>query len=157
MRHAKSDWSNTGLSDFDRPLNKRGLRAAPLIGEKLKELNISPNLILSSPAKRTKTTAKLFAEANGCFSEIQVIDIFYSGFAIDIISAIKKVDDKINSLMIIGHNPTMEELVFKLNKKTEKIVFKTATIIIFSVPINKWSEVNEKISEIKLQINPKDK
>src|SRR3972149_8202033 len=65
VRHAKSSWKNPRLDDFERPLNKRGRRDAPLMGEKLKERQILPDLILSSPAKRARKTADLIAKAIG--------------------------------------------------------------------------------------------
>lgn len=145
MRHAKSDWSEDVNSDFDRPLNNRGLKAAPFMGEKLKELNIVPDLILSSSANRAKTTAELFAEANGYKNQIQFIDDFYYGIDEDIINTVKKVDNSVNDLMIVGHNPIMEELVYKLTNEDDFIIFKTATIVVLSVPVKKWSGLKEKI------------
>ncbi len=62
IRHAKSSWKDTTLDDFDRSLNKRGKLNAPLMGDRLKSKNIVPDLILSSPAKRAKKTAKIIAE-----------------------------------------------------------------------------------------------
>ena len=61
IRHAKSDWSDDTLKDFDRPLNKRGLKNAPFMGSLLKNKNINPDLILSSPALRAITTAEIIA------------------------------------------------------------------------------------------------
>jgi phosphohistidine phosphatase len=63
VRHAKSSWKNISLDDFDRPLNKRGKKDAQLMGKKLKERQVVPDLILSSPAKRARKTAKAFAKA----------------------------------------------------------------------------------------------
>jgi phosphohistidine phosphatase len=71
MRHAKSDWSDSSLADFDRPLNSRGKKAAPFMGNELLKRKKIPDLIISSPANRAKSTAKKVAEAVGYKNEIQ--------------------------------------------------------------------------------------
>ena len=93
IRHAKSDWNNPGLRDFERPLNKRGLRDAPFMGKKLVDLNVAPELIVCSPANRTTETVKLIGNEIGypidnvLFNKHDVsgmIDFYYScrGFLI---------------------------------------------------------------------------
>ena len=156
MRHGKSDWTDDALNDFDRTLNERGIKAASKMGEVLKSKNIVPDLILSSPAVRAKTTAELFAKAVGYQKEINLIDDFYFGEDESIVQEAKKTDNLVQTLMIVGHNPIMEEITSRLVVENEYVVFKTATIVVFSVPINKWSGLKNEICEIEMVLNPKD-
>lgn len=105
-RHAKSSWKHQELDDFDRPLNNRGKRDAPFIGQKLKEKNILPDLIISSPAKRAITTAKELADQIGYPKKNIVEDenIYEAGGG-ELLTIIQNVDDKYNSVMLVGHNP----------------------------------------------------
>jgi len=107
-RHAKSSWNYPELSDFERPLNKRGKRDAPFMGELFREMDIIPDLIISSPALRAYFTARTIAEKVGYnIEDIETSELIYEGDSADLIAIIKSVDDKINSLMIFGHNPTL--------------------------------------------------
>ncbi|MBN2663779.1 MAG: histidine phosphatase family protein [Bacteroidales bacterium] len=155
MRHAKSDWADDSLKDFDRPLNSRGLKAAPRMGSELKNLGIIPDLIISSPANRAKTTAEMFAKENGYTKQIVFNDDFYFGAEEDILKAIKSVDNSINTLMIIAHNPTLEILATNLTIENEFLPFKTATVAILTSFMKKWSDLRPQSFDIESHINPK--
>jgi len=110
IRHAKSDWSDESLSDFDRPLNKRGVKDAPLMGSKLLERGILPNLILSSPALRAKTTAHAIAQALSYPTDsIRYIHALYASDAQTILSIIRDVSASVETLFLFGHNPEITE------------------------------------------------
>lgn len=156
MRHAKSDWSDETINDFDRPLTSSGQKAAALMGKKLKELSIFPDLILSSSAIRAKTTSEIFAEQNGYSKEIIFSDDFYFGSEEDIIASIKNTDNNVNTLMVVGHNPIMEDLVAKITIDNQYAMFKTATIVILSVPVIKWSGLKREICDLEKQYNSSD-
>lgn len=104
VRHAKSDWSNPSLSDFDRPLNERGKRDAPIMAERLKEkLNIEK--FISSPAKRAARTAKIFAKAfNQNKKDILFVEKLYLAEPETFFSVIANTDDKYNCIAIFSHN-----------------------------------------------------
>ena len=105
-RHAKSSWKEPDLDDFDRPLNKRGIRDAPFIGQKLKEKNILPDLIISSPANRALTTARELAEQMGYpVDKIVEDENIYEAGGGELLSIIQNVSDEHESLMLVGHNP----------------------------------------------------
>ena len=95
VRHAKSSWKDPGLNDFDRPLNKRGKKNAPLMGQKLKERQVMPDLVLSSPAKRARKTATAIAKAVG-YPKKRIVfdDNMYHGGARYLFEMIKNLDDK---------------------------------------------------------------
>ncbi len=106
VRHAKSSWKDTSLRDRDRPLNKRGQRDAPIMGKRLNEHGIRPSLIVSSPAKRAWTTAKVFAkELSYPLEFLQRDDNLYLASVDRILDVIVAQDEGFNSLMIVGHNP----------------------------------------------------
>lgn len=111
IRHAKSDWSNSEWSDFERPLNARGLNNAPRMGDFLKEQSICPDIIYSSDAKRALTTAQIIAEKIGYPVDkiVQKHSIYESGihFYLELIGGI---DNKNNSAFIVAHNPTLTVL-----------------------------------------------
>lgn len=110
IRHAKSDWSDEALSDFDRPLNKRGLKDAPLMGSHLADKGIHPDLILSSPALRAKTTALAIVSALSYPHEsVHYESDLYACDVETILSAIRGVSDSIDTIFLFGHNPELTE------------------------------------------------
>lgn len=106
IRHAKSDRNDPTLNDFERPLNKRGEKNAPLMGEILASGRVRPDLILSSPAVRAKTTAKIIAEKVG-YSTDKIIyeESLYLAERDVIEHLIQKISSSINTIFIVGHNP----------------------------------------------------
>ena len=109
MRHAKSDWSHPDLTDFDRPINKRGRYDAPLMGQWMGTLSHRPDLIVSSPARRAKQTAELVAKALPFSEELRFWEDLYPGSAATTIAAIRELSEELQSILIIGHNPNMED------------------------------------------------
>ncbi len=106
VRHAKSSWKNPAFSDIERPLNKRGKRDAPLMGNKLKERGIIPGLIVTSPAIRARITAKNIAVEIGFpEKEILINENIYESLSGELINVIHNFDNKYNSIMMFGHNP----------------------------------------------------
>ncbi len=110
IRHAKSDWSDPLLDDFDRGLNERGKLDAPLMGEVLSRKLISPNLILSSPALRAKLTAQIIAEKLSYPIDTIVFErSLYASEPETLFALIRQIPDTIDTLMIFGHNPELTE------------------------------------------------
>lgn len=147
IRHAKSSWKDHRLTDFNRPLNKRGKKDAPFMGEKLKEKHIKPDLILSSPANRAKKTAQAIAEKISYPAEkIGFNDEFYDASEITILNHIKKLDEKFNSIMIFGHNPGLTQLN---NLISDNYIDNIPTCGIVALEYDKnWSEVGKNSCRI---------
>ena len=105
-RHAKSSWKHPELSDIERPLNKRGKRDAPYIGNLLKEKGVKPDILISSPAVRARKTAVVIAELiDYPKSKILIDENIYELSSTELIKIIQSFDDKYNSVMMFGHNP----------------------------------------------------
>ena len=110
-RHAKSYWKDQSIPDFDRPLNSRGKRDAPFIGEVLKDKGVKPDLIICSPAKRTKKTAIEIAEKLR-YPEKKILydEELYEASSNILLRVIKKINEKYDSVMIFAHNPGLTML-----------------------------------------------
>ena len=115
-RHAKSSWDDMSLSDFERPLNTRGKRDAPFMANMLKEKGITLDLILSSPAKRAKKTAKYYHEVLG--GELRFDERIYEASLMSLIYLVQEALEKVDSVMIVGHNPGLTALNDKLSDKS---------------------------------------
>jgi phosphohistidine phosphatase len=110
VRHAKSSWHDTDLSDRERPLNKRGLRDAPIMGRRAIEAGIRPSLIVASPAVRAWTTAKIFAAELGYPVEfLQREDKIYLASLDSLLEVVASQDPGFNNLMLFGHNPGLTD------------------------------------------------
>jgi len=155
MRHAKSDWDNENLTDFERPLNKRGEKAAQFMGEEINKRNKLPDIIISSPANRAKTTAKLFAKASNYTKEIIFEKDFYFGHIEDVLDIIKKMDNSIDRIMVVGHNPTCENFVTELSENYPYVTMPTAAIASINFDIENWSDLEYGIGDLEWLIKPK--
>lgn len=110
VRHAKSSWSESGLSDRERPLNARGERDAPIMGKRIAEHGIRPSLILTSPAVRARTTAKIIArKLNYPLEFLQSENDLYLASVDDMLDTLVMQDKSFNSLMIVAHNPGLTD------------------------------------------------
>ncbi len=156
MRHAKSDWSDNSLADFDRPLNNRGKKAAPFMGTELLKRNKKPDLIISSPANRAKTTAEKVAEAVGYSKKIQLEKDFYFGYTDEIIEVLKKVDYQNNTVLIFGHNPTFESLISVLANNNSYIRMPTASVASLLFEIDDWIALKKNTGKLEWLISPKE-
>lgn len=148
LRHAKSDWGDPDLVDYERPLAKRGRKDAPRIGDVLLNFDVVPDKILSSPAKRAKQTAELVAESCGYKKSIAWHDSFYGGTSDDLIGAVWRLPDTVQRVMLVGHNPTMEDTAASLLlgdeadfEDTMSIKVPTAGLICLDAPVPDWSSL----------------
>ena len=130
LRHAKSDWGNPSLEDFDRPLNKRGLRDAPLMGKKLHHYFPDNLKVISSPAKRTKETLELFFTDYDRNFSIEFDDALYHGSPINYLEHVINNDAE-KAILFIGHNPGISECASQFSP--EPIFFPTCGCAGFSI------------------------
>jgi len=157
LRHAKSSWKKLNIPDHDRPLNKRGKKDAPKMGKILKELDIVPDLIISSSAKRAMDTAKLIAENCEYKKNIEKNSLLYASTPENYIDVISMVSDDLQKVLVVGHNPIIEEIVKKFVNRIETIP--TCTLVQLNLNIGSWKLIDrldyKEINLIKI-LRPKD-
>jgi phosphohistidine phosphatase len=138
MRHAKSSWASPGLPDKARPLNKRGKRDAPRMGQLLWEHGLVPECMLSSSATRARQTAEAVAEAAHFDGEIMFLEELYGAELEDYERALRNVPDSCSTSLLISHNPGLEQLLDALTRRTEPMP--TGAIAWLRLPLEKWSD-----------------
>ena len=141
LRHAKSSWKDANLADHDRPLNKRGKRDAPRMGSLLREQDLIPDVILSSSAERAYKTAEAAADESGFEGEVILSRDLYSFGPEPYLAYLANLPDEYERVMVVGHNPAMEELLEELTGEYQR--FPTAALALVQLPIENWSEIGE--------------
>jgi phosphohistidine phosphatase len=146
VRHGKSSWDDGGLSDHQRPLSKRGLRDAPVMGARLAEWGPPVDRVISSSAVRALTTAELITHEMGLpWDEIQIEDALYHATEEDIIDLINEQDDYLDGLMLFGHNPGMTYLVNDLSD-LDLDNLPTCGVVVLQFEVESWSVIGDEIA-----------
>ncbi|MFC2084440.1 histidine phosphatase family protein [Bacteroidota bacterium] len=148
FRHAKSSWKNPDLDDIDRPLNKRGKRDAPFIGQLLKKSNIKPDILMSSSANRALSTAKTIAKEIGYPIQDIVEDVeIYEASTNELLQIIKNIEDKHDRAMIFGHNPTFTLLS---NQLTDTYIDNISTCSFVKIEFNveSWKDIQAESGKL---------
>jgi phosphohistidine phosphatase len=154
IRHAKSDWSDESKSDLERGLNKRGQKAILTMADALKKVDVMPDLILCSPAKRAKLTAKGLAKEIKYKGKIQYKEALYMAEPIEVIRIIKEIQDKYDNVFIIGHNPETTELTdLMVDEYIDNIP--TLGIVALNAPIKHWKKFKPEKTKFDFFIYPK--
>ena len=144
VRHGKSSWKYEKISDIDRHLKERGIHDAYTMAERLKERNISPDLIISSPATRALHTAMIFTRTlNHPLAQVQMQDIFYNGDDEDVLDVIRQTPENISTLLIFGHNPTFTDLANRF-LSTELDNLSTAGMAFLEFKSETWREIEKE-------------
>lgn len=149
LRHAKSDWGDATTSDFDRPLSKRGVEAAPRMGAYMARSGAMPELILCSAAVRTRETlALLLPELKPPPPRIEYEDELYLAPATAMLRRLRALPPGPRRVMVIGHNPGMQALALDLTGtgKREEISaitskFPTCGLAVLTFPVKRWADV----------------
>jgi phosphohistidine phosphatase len=140
LRHAKSSWSDLALDDHERPLNTRGRRDAPRMGERVREHRLTPDVIISSDAVRARLTAEAVAKTAHYAEEILLDPRLYAASPADIVAVLRTVrDTNAGTVMIVGHNPGLEALVAQLTGEQQDLP--TAALAQISLPIDRWRDL----------------
>lgn len=141
LRHGKSSWKYPELSDFERPLNNRGKRDAPFMARLARESGISPDLILSSPALRAYSTARIFAEEmNYPLEKVETSELIYEASVSDLINVITGIDNSFFSVILAGHNPGLTSLSNTLSGKFIDNI-PTCGLVELSIDVSDWQDV----------------
>ncbi len=155
VRHAKSSWKYPGLDDFERPLNKRGRKSAPLMGKILKKLKVTPDLVISSPANRAATTARIIAaKIKYPLEKIRYSEAIYEFSANAVIHFIEQIDNAADKVMVVGHNPALTDLA---NYFGDEPISNVPTCGVFCVDldISSWTKIFEHRGKLKFFEFPK--
>jgi phosphohistidine phosphatase len=157
VRHAKSSWSEPGMADFDRPLNKRGEAAAPFMAAQWLPKLSGQLLLVSSSAARAKATAQYFSEALRVhFGEefpIQLIPALYHATPLEIVRCVCALDEQVNEVLLFGHNPGISEAVTYLTG--EPCSMPTCAMADISFPISSWKELGFETGTLQFFDYPK--
>jgi phosphohistidine phosphatase len=148
VRHAKSSWNNDDLEDFHRPLNNRGFKVAPEMGQRFAEKKCKLDAIISSPATRAITTAQIIAQKNG-FNIDQItsnIEIYEATLDV-LMDLIHQVNDQFGSIMLVGHNPGFTELVNHLVYASIDNM-PTCAIAQIQLDVDSWKEISKHSGEL---------
>ncbi len=163
LRHAKSSWDATDIDDFDRPLNDRGRSAAPVMGEALKELNFVPDIVLCSPAKRTRETLSLITSAVKA-AEVTFDEQLYLTSQEMLYGRLKSTPVGRKRVLMIGHNPGMHGLALFLTgtgdvKSISRLEdkFPTASLAVFTFPQTAWQDLLPASGHLEAFITPRDR
>ncbi len=154
MRHAKSSWDNSELSDYERPLNRRGEKAAPLIGLEMAKQGFEPELIVSSPAVRASQTAKLVAKSIGYEDELKYDTRIYGAGVNTLFYILLETPDAVSSVLMTGHNPGFEDLLEYLSGEYRRMP--TAALAVVEFDSEKWSEIKTGEGDLVEYIIPRD-
>jgi len=155
IRHAKSSWNDTSLSDRKRPLNKRGERDAPIMGKRISDHGIRPSLIVTSPATRAWKTAKIIAhELNYPKEFLQREDHLYLASRDEILDIIVAQDNGFNNLMVVGHNPGLTDLVNFLQPGLT-INLPTTGVVSVQIDQDDWNLFERPVTELLVHDWPK--
>ena len=155
LRHAKSSWKNTSLPDFERPLNARGRRAADQIGGYLKKKNLRPDLVLSSTATRARETIGIVLESSRFLTDLRYDERLYLASAERLLNIISQLEIEWNQVLLVGHNPGMEELLFRLSGVDHHMP--TAALAKIVLDDDTWTKVVEtKGARLEFLVKPKE-
>lgn len=154
MRHAKSSWDDPTLDDFDRPLNKRGLRAAPFMGQFMLKRSLRPDLVLSSPAERARHTAELAMQAAQLKCPFRLDQQIWDASVTSLVKVVSEIEESARIVMLVGHNPELEELLLYLTGVTERMP--TAALACVALNIARWAETRERCGQLEWVVRPKE-
>ena len=163
LRHAKSSWADAGMFDFDRPLNERGREAARRIGEELKARKLHFDLVLASTATRVRETLAGVGEEYEFGPDVRFDDELYGASEEMLLKVIRALPEKMQSVLIVGHNPGLEFIVARLARADERGLrdrvenkFPTAALAVIDLRTECWEQVIPGGGEIVELILPRE-
>lgn len=163
LRHAKSDWGDAKLGDFDRPLNDRGWKAAKRMGRELEQLGIRFDLVIASPAARVRETIDGLQEKLKLNVEIHFEPRMYGASDEALLQIVRALPEKAHAPLLVGHNPGLERLAVELTHDDSKGLrhrvadkFPTAALARIDLPAHRWADIKPGSGTIAELIFPKD-
>ena len=163
-RHAKSSWNSEANSDFDRPLNERGKADAIKMGEEMNRLSWLPEKIIASPAVRVKQTCKAYSEIlDYSLENVEWNSVIYEAYTVTLVNILTSIEESIKSVMLIGHNPAMEDLLVHLcgyskvneHQQNDGKIFTTANVEELTTDAT-WKDLVTEEVQLKKLLRPKE-
>ncbi|HEX8481541.1 MAG TPA: histidine phosphatase family protein [Allosphingosinicella sp.] len=161
LRHAKSGWDDTVSRDFDRPLNPRGRKAARTVGQEMKAQGLGFDLVVASPARRVIETLEEVSAGYGPLEPFFDERLYLAGTA-TLLEIVREASG-VGRLLLVGHNPGLEELALRLSgpgadrfRREIEIKYPTGTVVEIELPVERWAEVKDGIGRIVRFIRPRD-
>ena len=160
LRHAKSSWKDPTLHDRDRPLAGRGRRAAKAMAGHLREQGIEPDLVLCSPARRARETLERLEPALGR-GAVRVEPRLYEGGTEALLEVLRETPDTVESVMLIGHNPGLQELAVALARGSADLArveakFPTGALATLTFSESRWSDLARASGTLEAVVRPRD-
>ena len=142
------------MRDFERPLNERGRRSAPLMGRLLRRRKLQPGVVVSSPAERARATAALFAEAASLRAPVRYDERIYEASAAELLEVVSQTEEAADTLLLVGHNPGMEELIHLLTGESEAMP--TAALACLTLDAEKWNKTRPGSGKLEWVARPRE-
>lgn len=160
LRHAKSGWDDPALRDFDRPLNPRGRRAAATVGREMRRLGVGFDRVLASPARRVVQTIEAVEQAFGPLAA-RYDERLYLASPETLVQVAREMDDEVGRLLLVGHNPGLEDLVLRLSvdgplRSEAALKYPTATLAEMCFDVASWRQLREGTGILARFIRPRD-
>lgn len=164
FRHAKSDWNDARLRDFDRPLNKRGRKGAAIMGRHIHDYGLKWDRVIASPAVRVTQTIEIAAEAAGGTPPVIWDRRIYLASSVTLLDLLRDQEGDPGSIIMVGHNPGLEDLIFDLvpddgSSPLRDIVeekFPTAAFAVLELDIKEWADAGEGCARLVHLVRPRD-
>jgi phosphohistidine phosphatase len=154
LRHAKASPAVADMTDFDRSLHDEGKKAAELIGQLLSSRGVTLDLILSSPAIRARETIELVMKSAGLEPELRYDQRIYEAGPVQLLEIISEIEDDRHPVMMVGHNPSLEELLQALTGQAQHLSAGAMAKIVFDT--NTWGRIQETKGRLDWVIQPKE-
>lgn len=159
LRHAKSGWDDPSLRDFDRPLNPRGRRAARTVAREIRRLGLGFDRVLASPARRVIDTLGEVGEAVPLAPDYD--ERLYLASPETLLELVRGNEDSIDRLLLVGHNPGIEELALRLSGESRlrdeaALKYPTATLAVLQFEVTSWRHVRDGGATLTRFIRPRD-
>lgn len=152
LRHAKSSWEDSGLADHERPLAPRGVRATRLIADHLRDAETTPQLVLCSTARRTRETLEGIRGVLGADADVRFEEELYGASGDTLLARVQALDDSVESVLVIGHNPGIGDLAMRLADVRGKYPTGALATIVFDAS---WQELGPEASRLAEFVTPK--
>ena len=164
FRHAKSDWHDPRARDFDRPLNLRGRKGAAIMGRHIPDFGVHWDRVIASPAIRCAETIEIACQAAGQPVAVQWDRRIYLASSVTLIDLLREMDETLGAVLLVGHNPGLEDLIFDLVaddgtsplRDSVEIKFPTASFAVLELAINHWRELKDNCARLVQLMRPRD-